>query len=63
MFEFRVTRRALAPLAVMVLALGAAACGGDDDEEASTVPITVLPPRVAEKTRQYLASGPEPVFT
>ena len=36
MFEFRVTRRAVAPLAVMVLALGAAACGGDDDDSAST---------------------------
>ncbi|HKH06255.1 MAG TPA: sugar ABC transporter substrate-binding protein [Acidimicrobiales bacterium] len=33
MFQSRPTRRALAPLAVMVLALGAAACGGDDDDE------------------------------
>lgn len=33
------------------------------EEEARTVPTTVLPFRVAAKTRQYLASGPEPVFT
>ena len=31
--------------------------------DARTVPMIVLPLRVAAKPRQYLASGPEPVFT